>query len=122
LGKRAKRAKGSPNARPNPANATVSWTGPPLLLSKAPMMSEPSRGPVQENETSTSVKAIKNIPPILVRLDFESTVLEKLLGSVISNNPKKERANARKIAVYTRLTHTFVEILFNIPELLAGRK
>src|ERR1700744_5830956 len=121
LGKRAKRAKGRPSANPNPAMATVSWTAPPFCP-RAPTSSVPRMGPVQEKETMARVRAMKKIPPRLPMLDFESTELEMLLGSVISNRPKKERANTRNITAKATLSQTFVEIVFSILALLAFRK
>src|SRR5580692_5873868 len=96
LGKRAKRAKGRPSARPKPDMATVSCTAPPFWP-RAPTSRVPRMGPVHEKETMASVSAIKKIPPMRPILDLESTELETLLGRVISKRPKKESANTRKI-------------------------
>jgi hypothetical protein len=68
------------------------------------------------------VRAIKKIPPMLLMLDLESTELEKLLGSVISKSPKKERANMMKTAVKKRLSQMLVEIVFRILACPWGRK
>lgn len=57
LGNKANRANGSPNPNPKPANAGVIY----LALFKFPN-TNPKIGPVHENETMASVKAIKNIP------------------------------------------------------------
>jgi len=79
-------------------------------------------GPVQEKETMASVRAMKKMPPRLPILDLESTVLEMLLGSVISKSPKKERAKIKKTAAKPTLSQTFVEIELRIFELFDFRK
>src|SRR5690606_2232799 len=61
VGNAAKRVKGKANASPNPPIPRVSWVAPPSEL-REPANSEPNMGPVQENETRASVKAMKNIP------------------------------------------------------------
>src|SRR5690606_28933931 len=60
-GNAANKVNGSASARPNPPIPSVNWVAPPSEL-KDPARSEPRIGPVQENETSASVNAIKNIP------------------------------------------------------------
>src|SRR5690625_7650760 len=60
-GKVAKMANGRARERPNPPIPTVSCTAPPFVLND-PANKDPSIGPVHENETSTRVRAIKNIP------------------------------------------------------------
>ena len=59
---------------------------------------EPTIGPVQEKDTSTSVKAMKNTPPSPPFSAFASILLTKLEGSVSSNIPKKAKANTTKMA------------------------
>src|SRR5690554_2231054 len=50
LGNKAKTAKGRARAAPNPPIPAVSCIAPPSAVSE-PANSEPSKGPVQENET-----------------------------------------------------------------------
>ena len=52
----------------------------------------PTIGPVQEKETRTRVRAMKNIPPRPPLPAFASLLLARLEGSSISNAPKKEAA------------------------------
>ena len=59
---------------------------------------DPAKGPVQENETKTSVNAMKNTPSNPPLSDFASTLLTKLEGNTISNAPKKEMPKKIKIA------------------------
>ena len=54
---------------------------------------DPASGPVQEKETNTSVKAIKNTPMNPPLSDFASTVFTKFDGNTISNAPKNEIPN-----------------------------
>ena len=58
---------------------------------------EPTIGPVQEKDTSTKVKAIKNTPPSPPFSAFASILLTKLEGRVSSNIPKKAKANTTNI-------------------------
>ena len=69
-------------------------------------------GPVQENDTTTSVKAIKKMPRKLVVLAFASLLFVQLDGSVISNAPRNEKPNTKKSAKNTRLAIQFVARLF----------
>ena len=64
---------------------------------------DPAKGPVQENETKTSVNAMKNTPSNPPLSDFASTLLTKLEGKTISNAPKKEMPKKIKIAKNKRL-------------------
>ena len=61
------------------------------------MSTEPTIGPVQENDTSTNVRATKNTPARPPLLDFSSDLLSQELGSVISKAPKNEAAKSMKI-------------------------
>ena len=47
-------------------------------------------GPVQENETTTNVRAIKNIPAKLVIPALLSATFPQELGNSISNAPRNE--------------------------------
>ena len=53
---------------------------------------DPAKGPVQENDTKTSVKAMKNTPNKPPLSDLASTELTKPEGKTISKAPKKEIA------------------------------
>ena len=53
---------------------------------------EPTIGPVHENDTNTSVRARKKIPPRPFESAFESLLLTSHEGIVISNAPKNEAA------------------------------
>src|SRR5690606_6642647 len=72
----------------------------------------PTMGPVQENETITSVRAIKKMPPRLPKPALESVLLIHDEGSVISKAPKKEIPNMANMAKNTRLAIQFVDRLF----------
>src|ERR1044072_3452750 len=71
-GNMANNPNGRARANPKPARPTVNGQRPPPAV---PTSNEPSIGPVQENETIASVRAIKKIPPILVIPDLESILL-----------------------------------------------
>ena len=88
-GKNAKRVKGSANAVEK-ANIVMigDHTSPDVDL----MSTEPTIGPVQENDTNTRVKAIKKIPPIPPLSDCASLLFTSALGRVISNAPKNDAA------------------------------
>src|SRR5690554_2349261 len=68
----------------------------------------PMIGPVQENETSARVKAIKNRPIKPPRLDFSSILLTKREGNVISNAPRKEMANTMIIRKNAKLNQALL--------------
>src|SRR5688572_20354488 len=57
----------------------------------------PTIGPVQENETRTSVKAIKKTPSQPPLSAWASALVSHELGKVISNIPKNDMAKIRKI-------------------------
>ena len=54
-------------------------------------------GPVQENDTNTKVRAIKNTPTKPPLSLFASVLFTIQLGIVISNAPKKLAANTIKM-------------------------
>src|SRR5258706_14356475 len=90
-GKKANNANGNAIAIENPRNPII---GP--ILSFCRLISTnrfPIKGAVHENDTSTKVNAIKNIPEKLLILAFESTLLVQDDGKVISNAPKNEIPN-----------------------------
>ena len=53
----------------------------------------PMKGAVHENDTSTSVSAIKKMPEILCIFALESALLVHEDGSVISNAPRNDMPN-----------------------------
>ena len=57
----------------------------------------PMSGPVQENETTVKVAAMKKIPVKPLESDLESSLLTKELGNIISNAPRKEIPNITRI-------------------------
>src|SRR6478735_480553 len=121
LGNKANIVNGNANANPNPAIPMVNCTAPPFVDNE-PASKDPRIGPVQENDTSAKVSAMKNIPTMPPTCDFSSALFAMLLGNVISNKPKKLRANTTKMAKKTRLSHTFVDMVFSISGLLESRK
>ena len=70
-----------------------SQNSPCVLL----ISTEPTIGPVQENDTSTRVSATKKTPARPPSLECESDLLSQELGSVISKAPKNEAAKSMKI-------------------------
>ena len=63
------------------------------------MSTEPTMGPVQENDTSTRVRAMKKMPASPLESALESLLLTIHEGMVISNAPKNDAAktmNTRK--------------------------
>ena len=57
----------------------------------------PTTGPVQLKETKVKVKAIKKIPAKFPMLLLESILLTNACGNVISNMPKNDAANTKKM-------------------------
>ena len=88
----AKSVNGTASARANPSMPTAGASQLPdvtVCTSSSPMM-----GAVQENDTSTSVKAMRKMESSpVVLLALVSTLLAQLSGSFISNQPKKLTAN-----------------------------
>ncbi len=80
----------------------------------APISAEPTMGPVQEKETSTSVSAIKNTPNNPPRSARRSLLLTMLLGNVISNAPKNDAAKNMKMPKNSRLGNQWVAIQLKI--------
>src|SRR5262249_24440071 len=107
----ANKANGKPNASPKPAAPAVNGHAP---WSATPTSNVPKIGPVHEKETIANVAAMKNIPPIFPKPDFESIELTRPEGSPISYKPKNDKANNIKIEKKIRFSHTFVEMLLNI--------
>ena len=84
LGKKANKVNGSARAIPKPNIPKVNWIAPPCDVIE-PTKRDPRIGPVHENETSTNVSAMKNIPRYpLKEFDFESMELIQDAGKEIS--------------------------------------
>ena len=92
VGNRAKSVNGRARAMAKPAMPTA---GPVMLPDVLTSTSrKPMIGPVQENETSVSVNAMRNmLSSPLVDEALLSTLFVHEEGSVSSNHPKKDRAN-----------------------------
>ena len=119
LGNKANKANGNASARPKPPIPTVNCTAPPV---NDPTNNEPKIGPVQEKETMANVSAIKKIPIIFPVPALASALPEKLLGNVISNNPKKDSEKMINTAKKVTLSQGFVETEFNISGLALSKK
>ena len=96
----ARTVNGSANATENASIVTIGVQNSPWvdLIRTVPTM-----GPVQENDTSTRVRAMKNIPPSPFPPDFASLLFVRLEGSSISNAPKKDAANTMNMMKNSRL-------------------
>src|SRR5690606_35799032 len=93
-GKMAKSVNGIAKADPKANIPRTGFTNsPPADEIKI----EPTIGPVQEKETSTRVKAMKNTPASPPCSALASTLLTKLEGSVISYRPRNDKAKKIKI-------------------------
>ncbi len=93
-GNMANRVKGSAKASPKPSIPTIGWSNcPPADCTRT----VPTMGPVQENETRTVVKAMKNGPLSPPLSACWSDLLIIQLGRFISNIPKNQAAKNRKI-------------------------
>ena len=95
-GKKAKRVNGSAKATEKASIVTIGLQNSPAvdLIS-----TEPTMGPVHENDTSTSVRAMKKMPARPLESALESVLLTIHEGIVISNAPKNDAAktmNTRK--------------------------
>src|SRR5690625_1175705 len=100
LGKIANKAKGMAKATEKPS---IPMRGPALPPLAANTNKLPIIGPVQEKETIVRVSAIKKIPPMVVIPDLESARVDQELGNWISNAPRKESPNNRKMTKKARL-------------------
>jgi len=118
LGNMANNANGKANATENPNIPKSGPTGilpkmvapPPVAVStnKVPII-----GPVQENETSVSVNAMKNIPINPLRSAILSDLFAHELGSVISKYPKKDMAKTMNNIAKPILNQALVDKRFN---------
>ena len=95
-GKSANNAKGNARANPKPPMPAVNCIAPPSAV-KEPANNDPNIGPVQENETSASVSAIKKIPTAFPAPALLSVLLVKDAGKVISYTPKNDKAKMMKM-------------------------
>ena len=99
------------NAKPNIPNAGANQ----LPLVAVSTSSNPTIGAVHENDTSTNVKAMrKMLNRPLVCEAFESTAFAQRSGSLISNQPKNDRANTTKRMNRKILNTAFVDIAFKV--------
>ena len=85
----AKIVKGNANATENASIVTIGVQNSPCVDF---MSTEPTIGPVHENDTRTSVNAIKKIPARPPLSEFLSLLFTSEDGRVISNAPKKDAA------------------------------
>ncbi|GHT56814.1 hypothetical protein AGMMS49982_23850 [Bacteroidia bacterium] len=111
-GKIANSANGIANAKPKPNIPTAGPAKLPMLAastSKPPMI-----GPVHENDTSTSVNAIKKMlkMPVVVSA-LLSILLDHEAGKVSSNAPKNDTANSTSSAKKIRLNTALVDKSFS---------
>ena len=89
-GKIANIVNGIAKAKEKPNIPIIGFKNAPW---EAAIRMDPANGPVQENETNTSVKAIKKTPIKPPLSDFASTVFTKFDGNTISNAPRNEIPN-----------------------------
>ena len=74
-------------------------------------------GAVHENDTSTSVKAMRNIEiSPLVLAAFVSTAFAHLSGSFNSNHPKNDNANTTSSSAKNTLNTAFVDKALSVSE------
>jgi hypothetical protein len=98
-GKIAKSVNGKAKARENASMVTTGsqispWVDFTIIV--------PTMGPVHENETNTSVKAMKKVPISPPLSAFESALFTIQLGKTISKAPKNDAANIINIAKKSR--------------------
>ncbi|OQB30175.1 MAG: hypothetical protein BWY08_01329 [Bacteroidetes bacterium ADurb.Bin174] len=108
----ANKVKGTASATAKPSIPTAGASIEPDVdtsTSKVPIM-----GPVHENETSTSVKAINKI---LMKPAVESALASSFVdheaGSVISKAPKNDMAKTTSNAKNNKLNTALVDILLS---------
>lgn len=92
-GKMAKMVNGSAKATENPSIPIIGLKPKPR---EASISTFPNIGPTQDRLTNINVKAMKNEPTNPPFSTLLSVFVVKLLGSVISNRPKNDAANAIK--------------------------
>jgi len=96
----AKRVKGKAKAIEKASIPSIGFTISPPADATSML---PTKGPVQENDTTIRVRAIKNMPNNPPFSDLASILVTKLLGSVSSNIPRKDRPKAKKTVKNSRL-------------------
>ena len=112
-GKAAKKAKGSAIANEKP-NIPIIGAIPPSEA--ACTKSVPTMGPVQENDTIASAKAIKKMPTKPLRSAWASILVLHELGKVSSNAPKNDTAKTTKIMKNMRLNQKLLAKAFSASE------
>ena len=114
-GNSAKSVNGKAKASANPNIPKAGATQLPLVVvstSKRPII-----GAVHENETSTSVKAMRKIESNPLVFDaFVSTAFAQLSGSLISNHPKNDSANTTNSTNKKILKTALVESALSVSE------
>ena len=86
----AKMVKGNAKATENASIVTIGVQNSPWVDL---MRTEPTIGPVHENDTSTRVNAMKKMPARPPLSEFLSLLFTNDDGRVISNAPKNDAAN-----------------------------
>lgn len=111
-GKNANNANGNAMAKEKPRKPII---GPSLSFCCVTSTNKfPIKGAVHENDTSTSVSAIKKIPEKLFVPAFESTLLVHEEGNVISNAPKKDIPKTMNSINTKMLNAALVDIWYNV--------
>ena len=111
VGKRANTVNGMARAIAKPVIPTTGPITLPRLAASTKRV--PIIGPVQENDTITSVAAMKKMLSIpVVLLAVLSILLLNDWGSVISNAPKNEMAKITSNAKNSKLHHALVASAF----------
>ena len=116
-GNNAKRVKGRANATENASMVTIGAQNSPDVER---MSTEPTIGPVHENDTSTSVSAMKKMPARPPFSEFLSLLLTSDDGSTISNAPKKDAANTMNTMKNIRLGSQWVASQLNMSAVTAS--
>ena len=112
FGKMAKRLNGIDKAKAKPNIPIAGPTAAPIVA--ACTNSVPMIGPVQENDTSTNVNAMKKMLMIpVVESAFVSSLFVHEAGNTNSNAPKKETANKTSKRKNMILNIAFVDKSFN---------
>ena len=106
VGNIARSVNGRAKATEKASIVTIGAQNSPLVER---MRTDPTMGPVQEKDTSTSVSAMKNIPASPLRSLPLSALSVQRDGRVISKAPKKEAAKTMKITKNRRFGSQWVE-------------
>ena len=100
VGNRANTINGRAKASENESMPSVGRSSSPLA---AAMATEPTMGTVHENDTRTSVVAMKNRPVQPPLSAWASALFTNALGALISNSPRNDRPKMIKMANDSRL-------------------